>query len=85
VSIVSVSELHSHCGNKTFPGWEQIIPTVGINTPQGCVERSVGFAIRPSSPTLQLEMISKSAKMISKSAKTDAAGHSELCRFMDFD
>ena len=33
---------NSHLGNKTFPAWEQNIPTVGINSPQGADSESVG-------------------------------------------
>jgi len=33
---------NSHTGNKTFPAWEQNIPTVGINSPQVADSKSVG-------------------------------------------
>ena len=40
--VTSKGTNNSHLGNKTFPAWEQNIPTVGINSPQGADSKSVG-------------------------------------------
>ena len=66
---------HSHVGNKTFPRWEQNIPTLGIS--RRCLklrDLSVGWALRQVNPSAALSHVVANVKLYAQGALCVAFG-----------